>query len=359
MTLPPYRISPLPSEQLIAREGERAGIDTVIEFPETEDDVESRREEEMAALYAIRQARRRELEEREERRQQRREARERGDWPLLERLEAESRARASARADAGQLSAQATTSAANSTTNVAGAGLQTDSAFLIAELASIREQGARSRRVSSVSYADLGLARHDGSRIRADSVESDNRPLLDSAASMGGSRTGSRAASPSLRTLWTHSHGRNASNGSVMSIDTDGGRTPNQGVRTPRTSFTRATRSGSDPPLPILTPNSSEEDGVPSEEPPRYDDGHHAPHGDEEAPPYTSPILARGEGPMLPPASTEPAGEESAVTDRGRQRDRPPQLPQLRTLGSRSLLPAIEVLSATPVNSVPSTPVGS
>ena len=80
MTLPVYRPSPLPSERLIAREGERAGVDTVVEFPETADEEEARREEDMQALYQIRQARRREINERQERRRERAAAREAGDW---------------------------------------------------------------------------------------------------------------------------------------------------------------------------------------------------------------------------------------------------------------------------------------
>ncbi|SLM35518.1 hypothetical protein LPUS_04820 [Lasallia pustulata] len=84
MTLPPYYPTPRPSERLIAREGERAGVDTVIEFPETAEEEESRRDEEMESLYQIRAARRREIEEREERRRQRREAREAGDWARSE-----------------------------------------------------------------------------------------------------------------------------------------------------------------------------------------------------------------------------------------------------------------------------------
>ena len=189
MTLPPYRPSPRHDEQLIAREGERAGVDTVIEFPETEETSEARRNEEMEALFQIRQARRREQEEREARRNERREAREAGDWARLEQLRLQSQMRA--RAGSG---ASLAPSAGSSQTD-----LQNTSDYLIAELTSQRESNERGRRVSEVSYADLGLARHDGSRIRADSVESDNRPLLDSAAGMGGatrSRASSRASSP-------------------------------------------------------------------------------------------------------------------------------------------------------------------
>jgi hypothetical protein len=49
---------------------------------------------------------------------------------------------------------------------------------------------SRERRVSAVAYGDLGVARHDGTRLRANSSESDNRPLLDSAASFSGQSRG-------------------------------------------------------------------------------------------------------------------------------------------------------------------------
>ncbi|EEP77646.1 predicted protein [Uncinocarpus reesii 1704] len=160
MTLPAYSPSPKPSEQVIGREGERGGMDVVVEFPETVDEEENRREQEMESLYQIRLARRREIAEREERRRQRREARERGDRVLLERLRAESRARTETRANDRE---------------------STSAASLLAEH---RSRG-RDRRVSSVSYADVGHVRHDGSRVRASSQGSDSRPLLDTAASMG------------------------------------------------------------------------------------------------------------------------------------------------------------------------------
>lgn len=282
-------------------------MDTVIEFPETADEEESRRDEEMESLYQIRAARRREIEEREERRRQRREAREAGDWARLEQLRIQSRMRERAE------SAASITSAASSTTSLAVAS-GTGSAQLLAEHAA-RTDGGRDRRVSSVSYADLGLARHDGSRLRADSFESDHRPLLDSAASMGGSRRSSLFRVP----LISAAHRRDRSTGSVMTAESDA-------PDTPRTS-THGDRSGSDP---ARTPSASRdsppqgsdlgESHLPSMQPPSYDDGL-----EEEAPPYESPVRARGEG--------------------------VPQLPELRPL------PAIEITGSTPGNSVPATPV--
>ena len=377
MTLPPYRYTPHPTEQLIAREGERAGVDTVVEYPESETEIEARREEEMEALFTIRQARRREAEEREERRQQRREAREHGDLERLQQLEQESRARARARSDASLLTANAVASPTGSSANLQ-AGLQNDSAFLIAELASIREAGRRSRRVSSVSYADLGLARHDGSRIRADSVESDVRPLLDSAASMGGSRAASRQSSPGRRRGGSHMRNQSDASASMMTVDSDAG----PAVNTPRTSARNSDENGTDGMQ--LTPVSSDEVGVlvPSTEPPSYEDEGAVPVG-EEAPPYESPIKERGESfpgdtfaermqrreasehehmngsGLVAGASAQSSAEEqpSSGNPRGEAPASPLQargraVPQLRTTAIRQT-PAIAVLSATPVESVP------
>lgn len=161
MTLPAYSPTPKPTEQVIGREGERGGMDVVVEFPETVDEEEARREEQMASLYQIRVARRREQEEREERLRQRREARERGDTARLEQLQRERRERLRSQQDTnGNYSPSA--------------------ALLIAE----HQSRGRERRVSSVSYAEVGHVRHDGTRLRATSQDSDSRPLLDGAAAM-------------------------------------------------------------------------------------------------------------------------------------------------------------------------------
>ena len=310
MTLPAYRPSPLPSERLIAREGERAGVDTVIEYPETVDDEEARREAGMEALYQIRQARRREINDREERRRERAAAREAGDWARLEQLRLQSQARARARAG----------SEASSTGSLG----EPRSSTLIAE--HTLRTASRERRVSSVSYASLGLARHDGSRIRADSVESDHRPLLDSAASMGATNRSAASSRRGSGLFHTHNfpplpqHHRAPSADSALSLNSEA-------QDTPQTS-THGERSGSDP--PVATPSTDDLNSPPLDrqgrstaEPPRYEEltQHHA---GEEAPPYTSPIADRGTGPQLPP---------------------------LRTL------PAIEVIATTPSNSVPATPV--
>lgn len=160
MTLPAYSQAPKESEQVLGREGERAGMDTVVEFPETQDEEDAAREVEMESLYQIRQARRREIAEREERRQERREARERGDFNRLEELRRESRNR-------------------NQPVNQSTGNLTADT--LIAE----HQSRPKERRVSSVAYMDVGQVRHDGTRLRANSTESERGGLLDGAAPMG------------------------------------------------------------------------------------------------------------------------------------------------------------------------------
>lgn len=159
MTLPPYSVTPKPTEQVVAREGERGGMDMVVEFPETVDEQEQRREEQMESLYQLRLQRRLELAEREARRRDRREARARGDSARLEQLAAESRARNNRRHGANS---------SNTSLNAA---------TIIAE----HQSRERDRRISSVSYASIGHVRHDGSRLRADSHDSDHHPLLANA----------------------------------------------------------------------------------------------------------------------------------------------------------------------------------
>src|ERR1035438_5580475 len=127
MTLPAYNPSASQNEQVLGREGERGGIDVVIEFPETVDEEEQQREAEMEALYQVRLARRRENEEREERRRLRREARERGDFVALREISERQR-----------------------TASATSAGPTVEE--LRAEHDRIKRE--RQRAVSSVSYAD-------------------------------------------------------------------------------------------------------------------------------------------------------------------------------------------------------------
>ncbi|OCT46492.1 hypothetical protein CLCR_01939 [Cladophialophora carrionii] len=194
MTLPAYSRTPKDTEQVIGREGERGGMDTVVEFPETVDEEENRREEQMESLYQIRLARRREIAEREERRRERREARDRGDTARLEQLRRESRQRASE--SAASLNGGASVSAAT----------------LIAE----HQSRGRESRVSSVAYGSLGEVRHDGTRLRANSNDSERGGLLSGAAPMGQNTGRARGLSDA-----TSMHSRERS-GSAISISTMG-----------------------------------------------------------------------------------------------------------------------------------------
>ncbi|KAF4958701.1 hypothetical protein FGADI_2191 [Fusarium gaditjirri] len=153
LTLPAYRQSASHNERVLGREGERDGVDVIIDLPTAEAEEEARNEE-METLYQIRLARRQALAEREERRERRREARLRSDYRELEAIRAETRA-------------------ANEDTTITELRTAVDQ---------IKE--SRQRSVSSVSYADVGVARHDGTRIRANSSESERVGLLSDAASM-------------------------------------------------------------------------------------------------------------------------------------------------------------------------------
>ncbi|GAQ08035.1 hypothetical protein ALT_5356 [Aspergillus lentulus] len=256
-TLPAYSANPKPEEQVIAREGERDGMDTVIEFPETAEEEEARREELMASLYEIRQRRREELAEREARRQARREARERGDRAQLEILREQDRLRARQRARSGS-----STNASNSATNLATALTE-------------HQTRGRGRRIASVSYADVGYVRHDGSRVRATSPDSDRRPLLSNGAS-GSFDTSNRSSMVDAPSI--HSRGESYSSASTGPVD------PSALTRVHSQAHSTAST------LPS-TPGAEEADvGALSIPPPEYD---HLDWGD--APPYHSPVAERNE----------------------------------------------------------------
>ena len=327
MTLPMYSKSVRENEQVLGREGERGGVDMVLEHPETVEEEEERREDEMESLYQIRVQRRRETAEREARRQERRDARARGDHVTLERLRQESTLRAEER-------------------DLTGAA------------AMIQEHRSRSRdrRVSSVSYADLGVARHDGTRIRANSNESD-RPLLDSAASIGGASLRPWSTQDSA-SLYTHNRDRSAS--SVMSVsdtEMEADITPpqmppfgragsdfeivtlnqshsrnasyNQTPSAPA-SRSRASSNTAQPVRPTVDTSVDIAEGqIQSSEPPSYDG-----EGFEEAPPYTSPVRERA--PQQRPDHQRITSESGA-----------PILPTI------DRLPSIRVADATPIEPGP------
>ncbi|KAK0668336.1 hypothetical protein QBC41DRAFT_226471 [Cercophora samala] len=158
MTLPVYRPKATENEQVLGREGERDGIDVVVEMPTAEQE-EELREQEMEALYQIRAARRRQLADREDRRRLRREAREANDVVAMRELRERGRSVA---------------------------------AINTVEIEELRNEHerlkeTRARAVSTVAYGDLGVARADGTRIRANSTDSERIGLLSDAASIGAS----------------------------------------------------------------------------------------------------------------------------------------------------------------------------
>jgi hypothetical protein len=251
MTLPAYSISPRPTEHVLGREGERDGIDIVVEQPETYDEEEARRDEEMESLFQIRQARRLEAASREERRQRRREAASRGDQQEVGRIVEEGRRERETRTQGTNLSAQ-----------------------LIVE----HQSRPRQQRVSSVSYFDLGVARADGSRVRAASFESDQH-LLSSAASIG---TDGRSRE---RSVSSHR----------SSISSNGNGSPDMGDYEV-ISLNRSRASS-------VTPSIN----IPQEEPPHYE---HIGLGD--APPYSSPI--RPIAPQFPSNTSVPSIQVTATS---------------------------------------------
>lgn len=338
ITLPAYSSVPKESEQVIGREGERGGMDTVVEFPETQEQEETRREEQMDSLYQIRLARRREIAEREERRRERREARDRGDWARLEELRRESRARAtSSLADLN----------ANQDTSVA---------TLIAE----HQSRGRDRRVSSVSYASVGYVRHDGSRLRANSNDSERGGLLDEAASMGESegRPNVAADNGSLTSLSTYprDHRRQYSTSSLASLSTAGSDQENADGYTPmstqadedtRNNSEEATRtSNSSPTTTRFTPDESTGSEGANRSPdtttqPRPPDYENLDWGD--APAYETSNTTTSV-----PTTTSTTENEPQIPQIRRQPSSPPQLPQLD-------LPSIRVEVATEPNT-PASP---
>ncbi|KAI0473458.1 hypothetical protein GGR56DRAFT_532194 [Xylariaceae sp. FL0804] len=228
MTLPAYRHKPNDGERVLGREGERDGVDVVVERP-TDEDLEALRDEEMETMYQIRVARRQAQGERAERRRLRddaRDARARGDLVALEELRAQQRSAANINNAGGG-------GGGSGNGNGSGNGAVDE---LREQQNEIRER--RRRAVSSVSYADLGVARHDGTRLRANSTESSERVgLLSDAASIsltnsntnngnGNPRSASAQsdrrvsdASASLRSPSGLSHYRNRSVSSALSLN--------------------------------------------------------------------------------------------------------------------------------------------
>lgn len=388
MTLPAYSRSVRENERILAREGERDGVDVVIEAPESEGEEEHRRDEEMENLYQIRVQRRQEIAERDDRRRRRREARARNDQAELRRITQESRAAEEAREISGAVA-------------------------MIAE----HHSRSRDRRISSVSYADLGVARHDGTRIRANSNESD-RPLLDSAASMSGGGTGTIRPWSGHDSIRPYLHQRDRSGSTagsyVSDLSQDAGRAGSGEMDLPpfgragsdfevvsmnqsrpsathsRTASSRThsplglgTRSRASsnaaaaalPPRPsIETADLGESRRIPPPDPSASDNAgppSYEGEGFEEAPPYTSPIRERrgdssndglgggrgegGGGTFPPPSQPQP---DSRAEELSHPSPLPPSEPNARPRSSATgapllpeigRLPSIRIADATPV----------
>ncbi|KAI1108818.1 hypothetical protein F5Y14DRAFT_434698 [Nemania sp. NC0429] len=247
MTLPSYSKTANADEQVLGVAGDRDGVDIILELPSAEEH-EALRDEEMETMYQIRLAGRQRNAEREERRRLTQEARERGDTAALDELRARRRA-------------------ANEDTT-------------IEELRETQGQlrSHRERAVSSVSYRDLGVARHDGSRIRANSTESERVGLLSDAASVAVLSTRSASAmsnhrDPEIgsitvdtRSPSAHSHQRMRSVGSILSLNENGDVSPLSGTTTPRLGG-HHTRAGSSP--EIVTEADLGDSDMP---PPDYED---------------------------------------------------------------------------------------
>lgn len=281
LTLPAYRTKANDNEQVLGREGERDGVDVVVEMP-TAEEHEALREDEMETMYQIRLARRGQIAGRDERRQLRREARARGDMVALRELSERARA----------------ASQSNVVEN------------LREEQQRLRNQ--RSRAVSSVSYEQLGVVSHDGTRVRANSQESERRGLLSDAASIALSTRSPSAmshrlsdAALSTRSPSALSHRRDRSASSVLSFDStqefpSPGR-PRSGAATPRRlSAQHMSTAGSSP--EIIGEADLGDFEMPAHDPPRYDDvslddarsGATTPINFNEPPPdYPGPTQAR------------------------------------------------------------------
>ncbi|KAF8422468.1 hypothetical protein EV426DRAFT_170646 [Tirmania nivea] len=298
MTLPEYRAIANPDkERTIAREGERGGMDVVIEFPETQDEEEARREQHMQTLYEIRVAR---TADREERRA-RREARRRG-----ERLPSNSSV-ARLRTPSGSVPPQVLGGGVSSLLNVeAGDSPRSSTPAISSRIQEVLASRSASTlaaliaepeaRLPQVTYADIGVARPDGSRVRESSVSSDQRVLLGDAATMGNSHS-RQNSSGSINTIpYNHGHAISAS---ALSSTTYA--TANMNASTLSIARTARRESGDSFQFVQLHGHGRQSSEVTDMRmnPPEYDRLRF-----EEAPPYESPVETRLELPPLTPAVT-------------------------------------------------------
>lgn len=325
-TLPAYSAVPHEGEGVIGREGDREGMDTVLEFPETVDEEEGRREQEMASLWRIRQQRRQEAAEREERRRRRREARARGDSATLTAIRHESMMRTTYQQENG-------------------------STAMISE----HHSRPRERRVSTVNYGDLGVARHDGSRVRANSNEdSDSRPLLDAVGTTGMAGPVRPWMSHESQTSYS-THHRVPSTTSIMSMSSHGSderpsnshdRSDSEVISLQQTRSGTRSRSHSLAPSHPLSSTDADlgENRIPLPEPPQYDT-----MGFEEAPPY-EPTLTTS-SPAPPAVASESSPPQLPAIDRLPSiritESSSPEPPPLARRGSHAVAPALTIHEET------------
>ncbi|ORY70257.1 uncharacterized protein BCR38DRAFT_103170 [Pseudomassariella vexata] len=317
MTLPAYRTKANENERVLGREGERDGVDVVVELPNAEEE-EALRENEMETMYRIRLARRQAIEEREERRRLRREARDRGDMVALAEL------------------SQRQSAASHSSTVEE----------LREEQERIRIQ--RQQAVSSVSYADLGVARLDGTRLRANSAESERVGLLSDAASI---------------TLSTHRRERSAS--SVLSFDSNQ-EFPSPGL--PRCSATTpqlqaqhtggSQRSGRAGSSPEMIEADLGDEGMPPHSPPGYDDvslddtprsGATTPLFNEPPPEYSGPTMRdRRLSAHAPSMMHSPDLDDGDLSRRSSHTSAGPSARSSRGVGGAPQLPSLRLTTGLP-----------
>ena len=272
LTLPAYTAAARPTERIVGREGERGGVDVVLEYPETAEEEEARREEEMASLYNIRTARRAERQAREDERQSR--LRQDRDEDLANGQDEDPARNQANRLPAGNSMLDVPSTLTTSNRSSIGTGNEISSDALLAN-----HQAAmlnNSRRTSSVAYDSVGVAFHNGTRVRASSdagsaIAADNDtdgrsaadvPLLSSAASMdgtgvstpvAGSVAGLGPASPTtLSPLPTHSNAcaRSTSEGSNSNSNSN-------------SAIDASSANGAAAAATILTPPVSSDESIP------------------------------------------------------------------------------------------------
>ncbi|KAK6333139.1 hypothetical protein TWF718_010961 [Orbilia javanica] len=188
ITLPPYReMAEMDLERTIGREGERAGLDTIVQLPETAEEEEDRREERMQAMYELRLQRRAQRAAREAR---------------------------SGNGSVTTLGTEGNNNGNGSSVSLTAMDMETGGSGRTTSELTAAILNDRTRRLSEVSYADVGYARHDGSRVRSASsnrnnaASSDSQPLLADNATSGGAGRRSRAGSMlSLNTNVTDGRG--------------------------------------------------------------------------------------------------------------------------------------------------------